>query len=463
MTGKLKISEWFFEVPLDYCNESKQTIQIFARSVVSREDSMSGLDDACNSPQKPWLLWLQGGPGKGCHPPQDQPQTAGFLERGYQVLYMDQRGTGLSTAVSAASLALQGDAAQQAQYLTHFRADNIVRDAEAIRKILTHEYPLSLQKWTIWGQSFGGYCATTYLSLFPEGLKAAFITGGVPALGKSIDDALGAIFKRSTERNKTYYKRYPQDNMAIHKLAAYIQSQNPGIHLPAGGILTVQRMLTFGSTFGSEGQLDKVHRLVLRMSAELQQFGFFTRATLSVIEGMDPTCDDTIIHAILREAIYSSGGTTNWAALRVGGLLESWSWLHGDGLFSSGVNPSSGEPSAEITTPQAPLFFAPSVIFPFMFDTWSELTSLKVVAEILAQHSWPLLYDDAQLARNTVPVYVAALVDDAYIAIDWVHDSVEKIGNCKVWTVSGMNHGAIRYRTKEVLKAMWDLQDDIVD
>lgn len=81
-----------------------------------------------------------------------------------KVLFLDQRGTGLSSTVTAGTLARQGDAIKQAQYLKHFRADNIVRDCEAIRKRLTEDYPEDQRKWSIIGQSFGGFCAATYLS-----------------------------------------------------------------------------------------------------------------------------------------------------------------------------------------------------------------------------------------------------------------------------------------------------------
>ena len=49
------------------------------------------------------------------------------------MIYLDQRGTGLSSPVSVEVLAAKGNAQAQADYLTHFRADNIVRDCEAIR------------------------------------------------------------------------------------------------------------------------------------------------------------------------------------------------------------------------------------------------------------------------------------------------------------------------------------------
>ncbi|GAL15185.1 proline iminopeptidase [Vibrio astriarenae] len=42
------------------------------------------------------------------------------------------------------------DAQQQAEYLSHFRADNIVRDAEFIRE------SFGIEKWSTLGQSFGG-------------------------------------------------------------------------------------------------------------------------------------------------------------------------------------------------------------------------------------------------------------------------------------------------------------------
>ena len=49
--------------------------------------------------------------------------------------------------------------------MTHLRADGIVRDAELIRQ------ELGVERWSILGQSFGGFCAMTYLSFAPDGLR----------------------------------------------------------------------------------------------------------------------------------------------------------------------------------------------------------------------------------------------------------------------------------------------------
>lgn len=80
------------------------------------------------------------------------------------MLFLDQRGTGLSSTLTAGTLARQGDAIKQAEYLKNFRADSIVRDCEAIRDVLTQDYPPDQRRWSILGQSFGGFCAVTYLS-----------------------------------------------------------------------------------------------------------------------------------------------------------------------------------------------------------------------------------------------------------------------------------------------------------
>ena len=48
------------------------------------------------------------------------------------------------------------------------RADSIVKDAEVVRKALVPS-DNSNGRWSVLGQSFGGFCALTYLSFAPEG------------------------------------------------------------------------------------------------------------------------------------------------------------------------------------------------------------------------------------------------------------------------------------------------------
>ena len=87
-----------------------------------------------------------------------------------------------------------------------------MRDAELIRR------ELGVERWSVLGQSFGGLCVMTYLSLAPEGLREAFITGGLPPLGPRIDDVYRATYARTLERSRRYYERYPDDRERVRAL-----------------------------------------------------------------------------------------------------------------------------------------------------------------------------------------------------------------------------------------------------
>ena len=145
-----------FTVPLDYGNPGGSQLIVFVREVVAADKTTLDL---------PYLVYFQGGPGSGAPRP---TENSGWWKRAlkeYRVLMLDQRGTGRSTPVLAQTLAHFPTPQAQADYLTHFRADNIVRDAELIRRQLIGD-----EQWSVLGQSFGGFCVVTYLSLAPQGL-----------------------------------------------------------------------------------------------------------------------------------------------------------------------------------------------------------------------------------------------------------------------------------------------------
>ena len=124
----MELVDHYFDVPLDHGDPAGRQIKIFAREVRDLDPQ---------SVHKPWLLFLQGGPGfRGPLP----IRKDGWLKRAledYRVLMYDTRGNGLSTPVNFQTLAAEGDPQAQADYLKHFRADNIVRDAEILRAELS--------------------------------------------------------------------------------------------------------------------------------------------------------------------------------------------------------------------------------------------------------------------------------------------------------------------------------------
>ena len=124
------LTDHTFTVPLDYAQPGGDQIEVFAREVVAA-------GKAADRDSLPWLLYLQGGPGFGGPRPEGRESWLNRALEDYRVLLLDQRGTGRSTPATRQTLAGLSSAQAQADYLTHFRADSIVLDAELIRRELT--------------------------------------------------------------------------------------------------------------------------------------------------------------------------------------------------------------------------------------------------------------------------------------------------------------------------------------
>ena len=125
LPGDLLVREHVLTVPVDHAaGEGGRfgSLEVFVRELVpASKDADSNL---------PCLLYLQGGPGFPSRRPTAPPGgwTKAALSKQYRVFLLDQRGTGRSTPVTAQSLRAMSSPAEQADYLTHFRADSIVRE-----------------------------------------------------------------------------------------------------------------------------------------------------------------------------------------------------------------------------------------------------------------------------------------------------------------------------------------------
>ncbi|KAI0383811.1 alpha/beta-hydrolase [Hypomontagnella monticulosa] len=448
--GKLLVKELWFEVPLDHSDLNSKPIKLFARSAIKYERPIV---EPAEVVQRPFLLYLQGGPGGGCPAPQDSPLSTYMLERGYELLLLDQRGTGLSTTVSANTLELIGSPQEQADYLKLFRADTLVKDSEAVRLCLTKDYPPEKKKWSIFGQSFGGMMSLTYLSFAPEGLRESFITGGLAALDKGPEEVYQATYKRCIERNNDYYKKFPGDVATVKWIAEKIRELGgeKGIPLPAGGFLTVQRLMTIGLNFGAHGGVDRVHSYITRIKADLDNFGMLSRYTLHELEN-DNQWDTAPIYTLLHEPCWCPGPgiAGKWAAERVGAGLDEYQWLRKDWQGPASLG-------------DKPLYFSGEMIYPFHFETCSELIKLKETADILARFDeWKPLYDMKQLAKNEVPVY-AASYHDMYVDPDLARVTASRVKGIKVFETNVLYHNAVRSHPEEVIPQLLKLRDDSID
>ena len=430
-------------VPLDYRNPEKERIRLFARSVDRFERPID--PSTKENKQKPWFVYLQGGPGLGCGSPQNFPWVDFVLDKGYQILLLDQRGTGLSSTITAKTLETKGDPEVQAAYLRNFRADSIVRDCEAIRQNLTKEYPEDKKKWTIMGQSFGGFCAVNYLSRFPEGLKEVFTTGGLPPLVKQPDIVYKHTFEKVRQRNGAYYQKFPEDVQSVKDIARYLNAkaqQNQQVVLPSGGNLSVLRLRQIGIYFGFHNGCDVVHDMIYRLVNDLRYFKEFTRPTLTAFDTLLPFNVATL-NALLHEPCYTQGAASDWSADRVMRTLpEFMQSLDGDD----------------------PILFVGEMVFRDQFADYDELRRLEKTADILAKMTdWPDLYDETQLAKNEVPVYSASFYDDMYVSFELAQQTALKIKNCKHFITNVMYHNAIRAKSDDLLKQLFALRDDVID
>lgn len=453
--GQLIVTELFFQVPVSYENPAAGSVILFGRRATKHEPAApTNTDDAGQSDresQKPYIVYLEGGPGFGNREPQDHAITRCFVNKGYQVLLLDHRGVGLSTPVSADFLAsLQGGVKGQFEWLKLMRQDNTVRDCEAVRKCLTQGWPAHKAKWSTFGQSYGGFVSLSYLSFHPEGLSEVFLTGGLAPVGKNADEVYQAVFPRVIRRNEEYYAKFPEDIDNVRQVAAYIEAKGGAVPLPAGGFLTVPRLMTLGIAFGTHGGFDQVHAIVLQLKSSLEQFNFLTRNVLTALESFTPF-DTNIIYAILHEAIYCDGPgyASKWASDRVARTFNTFDWLQSD---------------TSVLTNIKPLYFCGENIFPFHFESFPELSPLQELAQMLADYDeWSPLYDQEQLMKNQVPVYAASYIDDMFVDNVFARETAELVRGTKVFETSALYHNALRAKTETVLQALFSLRDDVMD
>jgi pimeloyl-ACP methyl ester carboxylesterase len=445
-------------VPKNHAKPQDGTLKLFGRCV--RKNARPIVPLSTSEPEKleklPYLVYLEGGPGFGNREPQNVSLTHVALERGYQVLYLDYRGTGLSSPVTADSVIAQGERTAQVEYLKLFRADSIVRDLEAVRLCLTKDLDEGARSWSIFGQSYGGFVALTYLSKYPEGLREAFLTGGLAPVKRTAEEVYRATYKKVIERNQAYYKKYPEDIANVRRLATYIFDHPHPIELPTGRSLTVGLFLSIGLAFGGHGGLDEVHSLVLRMVTDLDQVGYLTRPSLAAFEAQI-AFDTHPIYAILHEAIYCrqaiGAAPSNWAAYRVGSALPHFSWL---------VDPKE---ALLATAHSEPLYFSGEMVFPFHVTDSPELNRIAGAADHLAQATeWgDDLYDEEELRHNEVPVYAVSYIDDMYVDFEFARETAALVRGIKVLETNGWYHDAVRSKAEDVLTALFKLRDDEID
>ncbi|WP_114854450.1 alpha/beta fold hydrolase [Brachybacterium sp. YJGR34] len=411
----LQLSDITLPVPLDHDDPASPELTLFARVI-----SAPGGEDL------PFLLFLQGGPGSEAPRPLDATSPAWLPRalREHRVVLLDQRGTGRSGPVGLDTPLPDGAAggartlreaapAQQAHHLTRFRADAIVRDAELLREHLEAE------QWSVLGQSFGGFAALRYLSAHPGSVASALFTGGLPTVGRSLDEVYTTTWHGMIARSERYWARFPEDRDRFRRLADRAASGR--LRLPGGAAVGVERLRRLGHLLGASQGQERLHHL-LAWDPDSPALAHDLAAALP-FGGRNP------LYAVLHESCWADGTATRWAADRTmpAAVREDPTLLGGEHVHRE------------------------------LFREDPELAPWAEAADLLAEHEWPRLYDDDALRRCAVPGAAAVYFDDAYVPREQSLATAELLSGVRPWVTSEYEHNGLRASGERVLDHLLDL------
>jgi proline iminopeptidase len=129
--------------------------------------------EACGNPDGAPALVVHGGPGSGC----GTGTRRYFDPERYRVILFDQRGCGRSTP----------HAADPATSLEHNTTAHLMADMELLRQ------HLGVEKWLLFGGSWGSTLILAYAERHPERVSAIVITGVTMTRRSEIDWLYGGV------------------------------------------------------------------------------------------------------------------------------------------------------------------------------------------------------------------------------------------------------------------------------
>nr|WP_295905786.1 prolyl aminopeptidase [uncultured Bdellovibrio sp.] len=127
-------------------------IEPFNKGMLKVSDIHTLYWEECGNPQGKPVVFLHGGPGGGVHP----DYRRFFDPKTYRIVLFDQRGSGQSTPNAE---------------LRENTTWDLVKDTETIREML------KIDKWMVFGGSWGSTLALAYAITHPERTKALVLRG----------------------------------------------------------------------------------------------------------------------------------------------------------------------------------------------------------------------------------------------------------------------------------------------
>ena len=412
------IKEHVITVPWDYSApaESAETFELYAREIIPP-----------GGENKPALLYNQGGPGSGAPRPLG---LGGLLGKGlerYRWILMDQRGTGRSHRIDGRS----EEADRSVDRLRLLRQDNIVRDAERLRE------HLGLDKWSLFGQSFGGFCITAYLSLAPESVDRAYLTGGLPTLDKNIDDLYRTTFSKLKIRHDRFNRQFPWALGRIEEIIDHLD--NSAETLPTGERLSARRFRTIGIELGRGSGFDSLAYLLEEPFRTVRGEKRLRSDFLAQV-GSRVSFESGPLYAAIHESIYGGVGklgATSWAAQRVRSEFPEFSE---EGTYLTGEH-----------------------IFPWQFEEDPALRPFRESAQALAAHEWTAqdaVYDADALGQAGAVAAAAIYLDDIFVPFEDSLATARAFRDLRPLVSNRFQHNGIHEDGAGILGELFRLIDD---
>ncbi|MFF5014735.1 prolyl aminopeptidase [Streptomyces sp. NPDC001165] len=168
--------------------------------------------ETCGNPEGKPAVVLHGGPGSGCGP---YPRRL-FDPAAYRIVLLDQRGSGRSTP----------HASSYGTDMSVNTTAHVMADLELLRQ------HLGIQRWLVWGVSWGSVLALRYAQTHPESVSELVLTGvatGSNAEVELLTRGLGRIFPEAFDR---FLAELPPAERDGNLAAAYnrlLESPDPAV------------------------------------------------------------------------------------------------------------------------------------------------------------------------------------------------------------------------------------------
>lgn len=401
------IREHTLEVPWDHFDPARLgSFSLYAREIV-----------ADGGENRPYLVYFQGGPGFPAPRPEGISGLLAEALKHYRVLLLDQRGTGRSFRLDAA---LSPDEFSP-ERLEVLRQEQIVEDAEALRR------HLGVDSWSVFGQSFGGFIITSYLSRYAEAVDRAYLTGGLPTLDAPVDELYRTTFAKLELRHGQFYREFPWAEQRIREIAHHLDNSNE--RLPTGERLSSRRFRTIGIDLGRGAGFYSLAYLLEEPFHELRGEKRLKRDFLARV-GSAVSFEAGPLYAAIHESIYGGVGgqsVTGWSAHRVREELAG---------FEENADPQGSDP----------YYLTGEHIFPWQFDEDPALRDFKSPAEALAGKEWASSpYDEKGLQAATATAAAAVYVDDVFVPFEYSMKTATAYRDLRPHITNKFQHDGIRW------------------